>query len=205
MNLPLVLMNLVHTLPPYLPKIHSNIFFLSTSRSSEWSLPYRFSNQNFVYISYFSHAPYMPCPSWTCVMYDENRILFRVWKVKGIEWTTTGEMKDEIEDQIIEALHKQAGNEWTQILKEHWWVIRRNGEGFIIKITNPGGNVNEWWCHEHGVLKLSYIWNTLNFKNSNIRPIAKKRLNLQFPSSISRSLRLVVSIADNFFIVYQVC
>jgi len=61
---PLVLIpsqiNVVHTLSPYLPKIHSNIIFLSTPRSSKWPLPFRFSNQNIVYISHLSHALYMP-------------------------------------------------------------------------------------------------------------------------------------------------
>jgi hypothetical protein len=32
-------MNPVHTFPPYLPKIHSNIIFPSMLRSFEWSLP----------------------------------------------------------------------------------------------------------------------------------------------------------------------
>jgi hypothetical protein len=41
------------------PKIHSSITFPSTLRSSEWSLPFRFSYQNFVYISPFSHAWYI--------------------------------------------------------------------------------------------------------------------------------------------------
>jgi len=40
----------VLTSSPYFPKLHSNIIFPSTSRSSMSSLPFRFSNQNFVYI-----------------------------------------------------------------------------------------------------------------------------------------------------------
>jgi hypothetical protein len=43
--------NPVHTFPPYFPKIHFNIIFLSTFRSSTWSLPFRFSDQNFIRIS----------------------------------------------------------------------------------------------------------------------------------------------------------
>jgi hypothetical protein len=35
-------------LPPYFPKIHSNIIFPSKPTSSEWSLPFRFSDQNVV-------------------------------------------------------------------------------------------------------------------------------------------------------------
>jgi hypothetical protein len=39
-------MHPLHTLPPYFPKIHSNITFPSTSRSSDLSLPFSFPNQN---------------------------------------------------------------------------------------------------------------------------------------------------------------
>jgi len=39
--------------PPYFCKIHYNL--PSTHRSSNWSLPFRFSNQNFVCISQLSH------------------------------------------------------------------------------------------------------------------------------------------------------
>jgi len=38
------------------PKIHSNIIFLSKRRSSEWSLPFRFSDQNAVEVSHLYHA-----------------------------------------------------------------------------------------------------------------------------------------------------
>jgi len=41
-------MHPVHTLPPYFPKIHSNIIFSSTPISSELSLTFGFSNQNTV-------------------------------------------------------------------------------------------------------------------------------------------------------------
>jgi hypothetical protein len=70
------------TFPPYIPKIHSNIILLYISKSSEWSVPFRFSNQNFVYISHYSHAYYMTGPVigyhslkyyWTyCNMNTEN-------------------------------------------------------------------------------------------------------------------------------------
>jgi hypothetical protein len=50
----------VHTLPPYFPNIHSNIILPSTLRSLDWSLPFWFSDQNYVYISHLSHACYMP-------------------------------------------------------------------------------------------------------------------------------------------------
>jgi len=38
-------------LPPYFPKIHSNIIISTMPRSSEWSPPFRSSNQNSVCIS----------------------------------------------------------------------------------------------------------------------------------------------------------
>jgi hypothetical protein len=47
-------MHPVCTFPPYFPKIHSNITFLFTPTSSKWSLPFRFSDQNFVRISHLS-------------------------------------------------------------------------------------------------------------------------------------------------------
>jgi hypothetical protein len=43
----------------YLPKISSNINLLFTPTSCKWCLPFRFSNQNFVYISHLPHASYM--------------------------------------------------------------------------------------------------------------------------------------------------
>jgi hypothetical protein len=51
-------MNLIHTPKSYFPKIHFNIILPFTPRSSEWSLPFRLSNQNFVHISYLPHAPH---------------------------------------------------------------------------------------------------------------------------------------------------
>jgi len=45
------------------PKIHSNIIFPPAPKSSECSVPFRLSYQNFVYVSHLSHACYMSCPS----------------------------------------------------------------------------------------------------------------------------------------------
>jgi hypothetical protein len=56
-------MNPVHTLLPYFPKIHSNIIFPTTPWSYERSLPFRYSGQNFVCISYLSCVLYAP-PTW---------------------------------------------------------------------------------------------------------------------------------------------
>jgi len=41
--------------------INSNIIFPSTPRSSTWSFPFKFSNQNFVCISHLYHACHMSC------------------------------------------------------------------------------------------------------------------------------------------------
>jgi hypothetical protein len=60
-------MNPVHYFPPYFPTIHSNVTILNMPRSSEWSLPFTFSDQNCLWISHVSHACYMPCqchPPW---------------------------------------------------------------------------------------------------------------------------------------------
>jgi len=43
-------MNPVHNFPPCLPKIHYNNIVMSTPRSSELYLPFRYANQNFVSI-----------------------------------------------------------------------------------------------------------------------------------------------------------
>jgi len=56
-------MNPVHTFPPFLSKIHFNIILPSLFGFSESSLPFRFPDQNFVFISHISHACYMPHPS----------------------------------------------------------------------------------------------------------------------------------------------
>jgi len=53
-------MNPYHTLPPCFPKIHSNIVFPYTPLSSQWPLLFKFSDQNYAYISHLSHACYMP-------------------------------------------------------------------------------------------------------------------------------------------------
>jgi hypothetical protein len=60
--------NLVHTLLPYFPNIHFTIIFPLTHRSCRWCLPYGFSNENIVFISYFSHPrffPFPPHPPWS--------------------------------------------------------------------------------------------------------------------------------------------
>jgi hypothetical protein len=57
-------------------KFLSHIILLSMPRSSKWSLPCRFSGQNFVRIIHLSHASYMPGPSYP------NDILWRIQSMK---------------------------------------------------------------------------------------------------------------------------
>jgi hypothetical protein len=75
-------MNPVHTFPPYFPDMHSNINLLSTLRSSECSLPFRFSNQNIIRISQLSHACYIPRLSHTPWLEQPNNIWWRVQIMK---------------------------------------------------------------------------------------------------------------------------
>jgi hypothetical protein len=57
----------VHNFPPYFPKIHSNIVFLSTATSSEWSLPFRFSGDNCVCTCHLPmRATFPPISSSSC-------------------------------------------------------------------------------------------------------------------------------------------
>jgi len=55
-------MHPLHTFPPCFPKNYSNTIVPSIPRSYEWSIPFRFSDQNFVCISCLPHAC-LPCPS----------------------------------------------------------------------------------------------------------------------------------------------
>jgi len=66
-------MNPVHTYLHYAPKIHFNII-LSTPKFSEWSLPFRFSDQNVLCISYLSHLCYMPRPSYPSSIDHPNNL-----------------------------------------------------------------------------------------------------------------------------------
>jgi hypothetical protein len=79
---PLVLtvsqMHPVHTFPPYFPKIQSNIILPSTPRPSEWSLLFRLTNKNCVWISLLSHVCYMPLPSHSPWFDHPNNIWWSV-------------------------------------------------------------------------------------------------------------------------------
>jgi len=65
--------NLVHTLPPCFPKIHSNIILPSKPWSSEWSPSLVFSNKNYICTSHLYHVCYMPHPSHSsCLDHPKN-------------------------------------------------------------------------------------------------------------------------------------
>jgi len=55
-------MNPIHNFLPYFPKIHC-VILPFTPMSSEWPLPFRISDQNFMYISHLPHACNMLRPS----------------------------------------------------------------------------------------------------------------------------------------------
>jgi hypothetical protein len=74
-------MNPLHTLPHYFPKVHSDITFPPMSRSSEWSLPFRFLDQNFVRVSHL-HACCMPRPPYPPWFHHLNNIWWSVWVKK---------------------------------------------------------------------------------------------------------------------------
>jgi len=74
-------MNPVHSFPPYFPKIHSNIIFLSTPRSCKWFLPSGFSTK-ILYKFLISHACYVSRPSQPPRLYHPNNIW---WSVQVME------------------------------------------------------------------------------------------------------------------------
>jgi len=64
----------IHSFSIYYSKIHSYITFPSAVRSSEWSHPFRFSDQNFVCLSHQFHACYMLHLSHPYLFYHPNNI-----------------------------------------------------------------------------------------------------------------------------------
>jgi len=76
----------VHTYSHNFPKIHSNFNFPSMPRSSKWSLPFRFSNQNIICISHISHACYMSLPSHSPSWFISATFICNIFKYGGY-WT----------------------------------------------------------------------------------------------------------------------
>jgi hypothetical protein len=68
-------MHSVHNFSPYFPMIHSNIILPSMSRSSEWSLYFRFSIQNFVIIYNIYSVCYISCQSPPPWLYSSWRTI----------------------------------------------------------------------------------------------------------------------------------
>jgi hypothetical protein len=66
---------------PCFPKNHFNIILPCTPSSSDWSLPFRLSIQNFVRVSHSPHACYMTSLSHPPWFYHPNNIWWRVQTV----------------------------------------------------------------------------------------------------------------------------
>jgi len=109
-------MNPAHTILRYFYKIHSNITLPSTPRSSEWALPFRFFDQNCVYIfTSFTHPSYLP---WfctpnnifnRCVIYHRCRITFAM-ESKSIRKATDRE-NDPTGKHFVTSVQNEAGFE----------------------------------------------------------------------------------------------
>jgi hypothetical protein len=68
----------IYTFPPPFPKIYSNIILLFTPTSSEWSRPFKYSEQ-YVYVSHPSPSCYIPRPSYP-PQYDHPKNIW--WSVQ---------------------------------------------------------------------------------------------------------------------------
>jgi len=66
-------MNPLNTFPTCFPTIHSNVILASTSKSSKWSLSFKFSNQNFICISQPSGAHPSSYPVGTRISYPGGK------------------------------------------------------------------------------------------------------------------------------------
>jgi len=65
-------------LQPCFPNIHSNIILPSTPRSSDWSLPFRISDQDFVCISHVTMHATSPSITSSLVWSPYNNIWWSV-------------------------------------------------------------------------------------------------------------------------------
>ena len=72
----------VHSSLSHVVKIHFNITFLSTTRSSKWCLSHRFHHQNPACTSPVPNKCYMPCPNHSSRFGHPNNIWWRVHIMK---------------------------------------------------------------------------------------------------------------------------
>jgi hypothetical protein len=145
------LINPVHILPPYFPKIHSNIILPSIPRTSESSLPFKFSNHNVCY-SLLSHACYMPLPSHPPWFNHPNNIW---WSVQVMELLII---------QCARASHHSPNNRSAKEINCHSFfrgVYHSSFEFLSVYVTKSRRSLwfssvlpGEWWdraSHSSGV------------------------------------------------------
>jgi len=109
-----------HSPPPYFPKIHFNIIFSSTTRSSKRFLPLRFSNQNVICIS---HLPMHPSFHYTFRSNikkhgHENTIRICGWKNYDAKNANFG-IKNLNLDILME-LKTESITEYIKYYQENW-------------------------------------------------------------------------------------
>jgi hypothetical protein len=72
----------VHPVAQTFPKLHSNIIFPSTPRSSKWFLPFTFSNENIACVSHVSNPCCLPSSSYFPWFYHPNNSRWSVQVTK---------------------------------------------------------------------------------------------------------------------------
>jgi len=77
-------LNPVCPMKPYLPKSHLNVIFPSMPKSSQWSTPFRPSNQNPVSTSVLPHVCHMSCPPHPPWFHHPDNIQWRIQYLKFI-------------------------------------------------------------------------------------------------------------------------
>jgi hypothetical protein len=113
-----------HESSPHPPTLFLNFLFniilTSTPRSSEWSLPFRYSDQNCIRVCYLSHACYIFCPShplwleycnnvrFTCVLYTNTLYL----SGPLCQWTKNLTCKRRKTNLIIDPRHPFQTDSW---------------------------------------------------------------------------------------------
>jgi hypothetical protein len=105
LNLVLSQFSSVHIFALYFPNIHFNIIFLTTIRSSITSPLFRFSDQNSVYISQFSHAFYMFRPSQLLKVNNSSCIKSRIQIMNCLPCNVSIILLLVVQDQILSSVH----------------------------------------------------------------------------------------------------